>query len=409
MQRNGGKFFYAQFHDLSFDVLNREYKYLRVFAIYAVLSRFCTAPPITLRRQPVLRTGAIMVWMLNAHIYRPGDQRWDLPLVACCALQRPQGNNDWEETGIADNEELEPAFEVRGAYFVADLVWDNDLFRLPALGERELDMAQFRAVFNIGFHQLQSAMMSQAITGRTRTLAKNMVKHPRIPRPRNLVMREPLPDNPPVEDFGLGEAGVTIAANTGMNGTDIEGGLAIPHLDPDAQVGLIWQELFHNIMAVSPNERNGPSYCTLRAEVINTVTEQLFVSTTLPFHAVQLKIVDINTWDKILFDRFFPPKILRTEGRITLQNFRLCTYFAMWETLVADVTPDGLRLIRRQLLERWRNLAWLPYSSVDRMWDTRVAGTGNFKRLPVGTRGAAPKIAINPRLNIVDDFTLQGM
>lgn len=126
-----------------------------------------------------------MVWMLNAHIYRPGDKSWDQPLIQCCALQRPKGADDeWEESGIAIEEEnLEPALEIRGAYFVSDIEFmDVGVYMLPRLGPGELNMKQIKEVFNLDFRKIESAMLSQGISKRNRVVAKNMIRHPRIPR-----------------------------------------------------------------------------------------------------------------------------------------------------------------------------------------------------------------------------------
>jgi hypothetical protein len=347
-----------------------------------------------------------MVWMLNAHIFRPGDKSWDRPLIQCCALQRPQGaDEEWEESGIAAEEEnLEPALKIRGAYFVSDIKFmEVGVFMLPRLGPRELNMKQIKDVFNLDFRKIESAMMSQGITRRTRIVAKNLVRHPRIPRPQHLVTRETLPDEPPIPDFGLAAAGV-VELNTG------EAQFYPTEDNIDIRVGRIWQELFHNIIAVSPNQKSttSSSYCTLTAAARSEVQDTLFMSSALPFTAVQLKEVTVTTWDTVLFDRFFPSHIEQDPiKRVSLQNFRACSFYTQWETLLQDVSHEDKTVIRRKLLGKWQDLVWLPYSAADRMWDTRTARGRGFKKLPMDLHGTAPKIAINPRHQDLADFTLK--
>jgi hypothetical protein len=383
----------------------REYKFLRIHAIYVALTSFTKAPSQALRQLPLLRLGAIMVWMLNAHIFRPGDKSWDRPLIQCCALQRPQGaDNEWEELGIAVEEEnLEPALEIRGAYFVSDIKFmEAGVYMLPRLGPRELSMKQIKEVFHLEFRKIEAAMMSQGITRKTRIVAKNMVRYPRIPRPQHLVTRDTFPDDPPIPDFGLAAAGVMEPNNDEAQPYPAEDTI-------DIRVGRIWQELFHNIIAVSPNQKSttSSSYCTLSAAARSEVQDTLFTSSTLPFTAVQLKEVTVTTWDTVFFDRFFPSHIEQDPiKRISLQNFRTCSFYTQWETLLQDVSHEDKAIVRRKILDKWQGLAWLPYSAADRMWDTRTARGRGFKKLPLGFHGTAPKIAINPRHHDLADFTL---
>lgn len=70
---------------------------------------------------PSLRMGAICIWILNALIFRPGDQRWDKDLVEGCAAYEVEDEADevYDEddmrTLIAEDK-ARPMLEIRGCY-----------------------------------------------------------------------------------------------------------------------------------------------------------------------------------------------------------------------------------------------------------------------------------------------------
>ena len=67
-------------------VVRRAFKHWRAKAIVYGLTNFAFA--VRQRRvwPSVLQLGAMLVYMLNALIYRPGEQRWDGPLYTASAM-----------------------------------------------------------------------------------------------------------------------------------------------------------------------------------------------------------------------------------------------------------------------------------------------------------------------------------
>ena len=214
------------------------------------------------------------------------------------------------------------------------------------------------------------------------------------------------PEDEPVvvHDFGLADLEVNLEQQLPLHGPDADQPAVAPdpaeEESPDARISQIWNQLFVDILQVSPNRRGAqsPAYCTLAAEQLLTVTSAMFQQPVLPFSDVQLKRVNEVTWDETFFDRFFPREpITAANSSIPAQHFASCSYYQLWQALRAQVDDNTADIIRQQLLVRWKTLHWLPYSGSDRMWATRRFASGYSLRLPRGSEGAAPQIAISSR------------
>lgn len=337
--------------------------------------------------------GAVAIWMLNATIYRPGAQSWDIMLSERC-VRRVQ-----DEAGT-----IRLDLSGKGAYFVAAVQYDGGVYRLPFLGPREMTANNFQKVFNMALYQVQSEILEQARRGVVLAMARNKEKPFRRRQPRQVVTRPSHPEDIPLVELNLVEAGVVLNPNIGMSGVDIDADAEREPVENDIEnrVGELWRTMFHNIIALAPSPKNAnePSYCTItNQDTIDRVDERRFASKQLPFRRAVLKGVSHQKW-RGLFNLFFPATI---HGKPP-QGFCAAGYYAMWRGVLTDTAPAHLAIIRRKLLDKWRDLLWVPNAATDRMWDTRVATNGVFKRLGSEV-GPAPQIAINPQCSL-DDFTL---
>lgn len=115
----------------------------------------------------------------------------------------------------------------------------------------------------------------------------------------------------------------------------------------------------------------------------------------LIFRTVQFKIVDNNTWEEIIFDRYFPQKgQVREEG---LQSFPRALYFQAWNSLLERVDEPRSQVIRNHVLEWFRTLWWLPFPESDRMWlAKRTPSTrSGWVMVPPGENRICPRLAVN--------------
>lgn len=413
MRRFGGKYLSCfTFVPPAYGYIIREFKYLRVIALHYIFTVFHNAPPISRIQQQVLRLMAVSIWMLNSNIYRPPEFASDKSLTGCCALQYPAGVDDWEEDGHADgDEELEPALNIRGAYFVADIYCKEDIYYLPSLRDQDWTPEDIQRVFGMPASYVRAAIYGRGKLQDLRAVISEQPKAQRIRRP-NIVVREVNEEDKEevVLDLNLDASGIQFASLEHLSDASAprpshppEGGAAAAFNEVDAAVQSMLRQICSNIISVSPNRHHADMYCTLTPEARNDATAALFQGTSLPFDTVQIKIASAHTWDTTFFDRFFPLEFSDDpERRPRRQNFDKCSYFLEWQMIVARLPKDDVKKIRAVLLTWWRTLKWLPYSGNDRMWDTRAWADRGHLRLPKSDSGKtpSPRIAINERCRL---------
>ena len=372
---------------------------------------FHNAPPVSRIQNEVLRLMAVSVWMLNAQIYRPADFASDNFLSRSCALQYPAGVDDWEENGLANGiQGLEPALDIRGVYFVADVECEGDVYHLPPLHGDEWGTEDIRRVFGKPASYVNAAIFGRSRLQQLRTTISEQPKAKRIRRP-NIVFREVDQEHEEevVLDLNLGASGIRFASLAQLSRPDVrhspppEQDTATAFNEVDAAVQSMLRQICSNIISVSPNRQHADMYCTLTPEARNDVTAALFQGTSIPFIAVQIKIAPAHTWDTTFFDRFFPLEFSDDPAsRPRRQNFDKCSYFLEWQMIVARLPKDDIKKIRAALLTWWRTLKWLPYSGNDRMWDTRSWKDVSHLRLPKDNsrKIPSPRIAVNERCRL---------
>ena len=356
--------------------------------------------------RPVLALGAIVIHMLNAVIYRPAEKTGDVELELNCCAHRPSVFGDASYPAPA------PLRAERGLYFISDLLFEHDIYRLPIT--RSLTALQLARIYRVdNWNALQAVMFTRSIAAQKRQEQGLRPRPSRLRRPRMTALVQRPEDMPAVvHDFGLAELEVQLEQHAALQGPDID-----QHPDgpdaaegavqeaPDARISEIWNQLFVDIFQVSPNRRGAqsPAYCTLTSEEIQTVTPAMFQQSVLPFTDVQLKRVNEATWDETFFDRFFPRQPITAAGSsVPAQHFACCSYYQLWQALRVQIDDATADTVRRQLLVQWQGLHWLPYSGSDRMWATRRFASGYSLRLPLGSTGAAPQIAMNHRAPYAD-------
>lgn len=372
-------------------------RYWRLSALKFVVESAQDAPPRLRVMPPALGMGAIAIWMKNALIYRPGEQRWDTDIVKNAAFwDSNDEENNGEEAEVQDMiaaGDMAPALEERGCYFVSAVEKTRGIYHLPMA--RTLDAATYAMIYKVNtVPELELAFMQSAI--------KRARQEPRSePRRNRRKLHGPPRPRSPERDivFGLAEAGVRVAPLApGMPAQAIE---HLPPMEgsPDGELNAVWQDFLRDILAVTPfAQGGGGSYCTLTSDERNAATEDIYCSSDLPFRAAIVKLADGNTWDTIFFDRFFPTSAEISRRPKQTQHYGACHYWTRWQVLMSKVREQDI--IRAKLLREFRKLRWLPWSSSDRIWVTGSKEKGMYKKLPEGHEGPAPKLAVNQRCGI---------
>ena len=347
--------------------------------------------------------------MLNAIIYRPAEKPFDRLLENAAVTYQPSEDNAYPEPV--------PYKQERGVYFLSDIILHQDLFSLPNI--RFLTQANIADIYQSKhYRMLQATILTRGIASIQREQTRDVEKPARLRRPKmtQLAERSENEEPLPVHDFGLEELNVNLEVHPPPPPLPLQDHLppplevnppppilpvAPPEQTADEQISEIWNQLFVDIFQLSPNRRgaHNPAYCTLTADQILKVTEDMFQQTKLPFTDVIIKAVPLQTWDTIFFDRFFPSTPLQANVPSSkMQHFPTCAYYQLWRTLCTQVDSAIVTTVRRQLLIRWRALYWLPYSGSDRMWSARKTMTGHSIQLPGDSDGPAVQIAINSRI-----------
>ncbi|PSS30936.1 hypothetical protein PHLCEN_2v2528, partial [Hermanssonia centrifuga] len=363
--------------------------------------------------RPSLQLGGITIYMLNALTFRPGDQSWDRELVNKSAVWAGEeglvenSDDELEADEDFENDRAEPFIEERGLYFVSDIVYDSGAFRLPQ--KRTLSIEELCAVYNTAsWGELQGKFnMSTFHRGRASDVRRPMRMARRV---RTTDARFVRTDSPgPEVDLGLGNRGVRMHEPATMTGPDV---IEISdsedeEKDIDKVVSKILKQFPYDVIQQSPNQsaNNRPAYTTLTRVEQDNVTMDIFKQTELPFIRAQLKIVSTHTWDRVFFDRFFPPKGFSPRGRI--QNFPSCAYYQDWIGLINRMTSADVEIARKKIAKYFKDVHWLPHTASDRMWMTKLDNHGQWTHLP-GAQVASPQIALNPYKYVTSScFTLR--
>ena len=166
--------------------------------------------------------------------------------------------------------------------------------------------------------------------------------------------------------------------------------------DIDPVASHIWRLCLIDLARKSPNKggKGGHPYLKRTMAERETTTEDLFNIRILSniWIAVQWKNATNDDWRRA-FDYLFPPKGTQI-AKLNTQNFSACNYFARWSELIDHNQESVVQAIRDAYWQRFKNLSWIPQVTADRIWNTSFLPK-QFRRLPPGTTGPAPRILIN--------------
>jgi hypothetical protein len=124
----------------------------------------------------------------------------------------------------------------------------------------------------------------------------------------------------------------------------------------------------------------------------------LFQSTNFSsiFRQAQYKCVNNETWENLVFDRYFPRK--GEAYREGLQGFPVARYYRGWSHLLGRVNIQRAEKIRGFVLNWFCKLWWLPFPESDRMWstkETQLTRKSGWIMVPSGQPQKCPRLAIN--------------
>ncbi|KAM5530101.1 hypothetical protein V8D89_016230, partial [Ganoderma adspersum] len=376
------------------------FKFFRMVAIYRVVLSLSQSPPPVRSWVPSLMLGASCIYMFNALIYRPSDDRAEQALAEECAMWIYPTHDpaDRHNRGLDLIEEptMIPCTISRGLYFLSAIVHDSGHLRLPRA--RLLDRSLLARLY--GFPML--ADVTKALGGGSLGLsARSTANKARTANKKVTVRVTAFQSQPSFHNFDFAAQGIEAHSLMAMTGEDA----AMNDANEDNTVeetldrgfSELWLQFPSDIIQCSPNHRNRnkPAYVHLSLQERQDVTIELFRSFTLPFDSVYIRTCqDTAQWKKLFFDKFFPPP--GTALSSTLQNFRNCTYLNAYSVALQRLKRGDIPRVRAALWEQFNQLRWLPHAESDRMWPTRPKSTSNlWTPLPATHEGPAVNVVVN--------------
>lgn len=167
--------------------------------------------------------------------------------------------------------------------------------------------------------------------------------------------------------------------------------------DIDRKVSDMYKQFLVDMAVKSPVPRgveNG-SYLKLTANERQKVTEDLYNQTRLSdvWREVAWKLGSIEDRERV-FAHLFPVPGHETSNKA--QNYRGCRYYQTWKEICASADEKTALAIRTVVRNKVILLEWIPFSTSDRMWNSRDKAKG-FERFPPGTQGPAPQVLCRKR------------
>ncbi len=371
-------------------------------AIYRVIADLAKAPSPARAWVPSLMLGASCIYMFNALIYRPSDDRAEQALAEECALwiypTLDPADPDNEGTDLVEEPIMVPCTTSRGLYFVSAICSDEGNLRLPRA--RLLDRALLARLY--GLPNLGD--VAKALGGGILGLSARSTAHKaRTANKKVTVPVTAFQSQPHFHDFNFAARGIEAHPPLAMTGDDTP--MNRFHQDDDVEEPLdrafakLWAQFPSDIIQCSPNlrSRTQPAYVHLTVAERQDITIEFFKSFSLPFDAVYIRTCqNIAQWRALFFDKYFPPP--GTSLSSTLQNFRNCTYLNAYSLELARLRPRDIPQVREALWDQFNQLRWVPHAESDRMWPTRPRPLSRlWTPLPANHQGPAVNIVVNPR------------
>jgi hypothetical protein len=371
---------------------------IRLIGIGHLLDRLIACRPEARARPGSLMLSAGLVYYFNSTFTtEPAGDKWD-------RLRRKLCRRALNEDG-----EAVPVDRIQGTWFWADIVTNGAAPKVPtALGAPgDLLCSVFDVQTVEDLHLLVGAHGAVAAEPR----APGNPRRTNNRRPNNLTVQDVRVGAPvPRERFDLVARGVMLQPifqdEPEPRGADLdpesddEDDDREDHRSIDQIVEDMWTSMPYEVMAQSANERSAtaPSYTLLSNAQILQTTTALFNRTDLRgvWDAAYFRVVTEKEWQAICW-RLFPDKFFvpTADPFMHYPNMR---YWNDWKKVRTRLSLGDVKIVRKELLKRFKTLLWVPRAESDRVWRTSLARKPrHLFRIPPGTANAV-SLALNPHV-----------
>ncbi|KAJ8085322.1 hypothetical protein PM082_004118 [Marasmius tenuissimus] len=167
----------------------------------------------------------------------------------------------------------------------------------------------------------------------------------------------------------------------------------------DQRLKEIFLQCLVDILNKAPNpvRATDPSYLKIGKNERMRAGEEVYTDLHLSNYWRQLfyKVGSTNDFQEAFDQLFNNPRA--SPKKSNAQNYWQTIYYQRWVRLCAEVDDETIEAMRRELRKRYDGLLWAPYSTSDRIWnsrDSRNGKTETYSRLPIGSTGPAPRILV---------------
>lgn len=346
---------------------------------------------------------AACIYIMNACFTRPAEGfGWEDLIEKCCQQVLEDLEADLEDTPTV------PILYDSGTYFICDIVMNTGrptFLRLPL--QRTFDPESMARIYHkasindvkASFDWSNVVLSKQpSNAARTHNRNRNTRNVDDVRDPERRVLDIQIRDVPVKPAVRLAGRDVDLHVLNGGDERDLNEAGDDMQDEPSIsqRVAKIYEQCIFDVIEQAPNrksKREG-SYLTIPVDRrIDLAQPELLQVLELPFDQAQYCVCTPDQW-KMHFDRIFPSSV--QEARDSGQNFPSCSYYKSYIALASTVNDAGLVKIRCALRKEFDKLAWVPWTSTDRMWGTGAKTSRAWKVLPREKKGG-PMIAINPR------------
>lgn len=375
-------------------------------AIYAAFHLLQVTPPAYRTMRSSLTLGAILIYMMNAMNYRPGEGRVETELTQTCCWNLYQDDDDSDIIVDSDDDrDPIPVMLDHGLYFVSGITRQQGI-ALRMGGGDSVPMDSINLLYGVtDEHDLKVGFNVKTWhadpKGRCRNRIQNRRKGP--VDIRRIVDEEELK----AQDRTLAEQGIVMLPLPQEAGPDITN----PDVyrmdeDQDGQEGIddiiarMWRQFPYDLLENGPNRKSNrePSHILMPMQERERSTVEVFKTTDLRklFSRVVVKVVSEASWKRVQFKRYFPHKGFTPPTRF--QNFPYMRYFQEWNTLMERLSEEDAKVVRESMWKEFKTFQWLPLTDTDRVWNTKKVVGPQFTHLPFDDRQPVVRIGLNEML-----------
>lgn len=360
-------------------------------ALYHVVKNLQNANRAARLQHESLKLGALVIYQINALIYRPAEGQAENILLEASCQHVPVDSMNGPST--------HPIMYRRGAYFLSDVVDDDGAYRLP--NGRPIDASILLTLYRRDFMEDVEVEFSDS-------RISNRSKYPKVGYPsRKRKTTYRICDGDGSSGSSEEDSQVEgddeeleleiVQRNTHRAATDTRSRKTTDSI-LSSELPAIQHQFASDIFQLAPSPKLASiSHWVLLnpAQRLRTKVE-IFHSLDLSgiFRQVQYRVINDADWDNLVFQRYFPAKGASTAK--ALQQFPSASYYRQWQALMDGLDEDRAEIIQNRLRQWFNNLYWVPHPGSDRMWTTKKGGK-EWTMLPPGEPGNCPRIAVNPR------------